>query len=130
MDSNTILFGFFYQFSSNRYIMNLRGRDYNIEKEFLADKWYKVYLLLFLLSKNVKMIFITYLIQTLKIKIDIIQSKRDNSCYAEVRWQNELVVEANYSCPIYDNDLNLYIAAYYYGRVIDGQVRNFSYVKK
>ena len=63
-------------------------------------------------------------------KIDISQSKKENnSCYAQVWWQNELVGESIYDCPELSN-VGLYVAGPYGGAVVDGQVRNFSLTKK
>ena len=63
------------------------------------------------------------------IKIDIKQNKGEGSqCDGKTWWQNELVAESSYTCRTYEN-VNLYIAGIY-GLFLDGQVKNFSYVKK
>ena len=53
----------------------------------------------------------------------------DNKCYAKAFWQNEFVMGKNYDCPTFESGIGLYIAgdAYY---VLNGQIRNFSYIKK
>ena len=64
-------------------------------------------------------------------QIDFKQRKgEDNLCYAQVWWQNQLVVEVNFKCLTYESGVGLYISGNYFGLVIDGQVQNFSYVQK
>lgn len=64
-------------------------------------------------------------------KIDITQTKGENNlCVYKGWWQNELVVEGSYSCKKHESGINLYVAGRYDGKVVDGQVRNFSYTKK
>ena len=62
-------------------------------------------------------------------QIDIIRSKGNNQCYVKGWWQNELVFYQNISCKSNDSNMELYLA-WNYPRVLDGQVRNFSYIKK
>ena len=52
-----------------------------------------------------------------------------NSCGGRVWLQDELIHEANYTCQTYDSAIGLYIAGIY-DHILDGQVRNFSYVTK
>ena len=62
-------------------------------------------------------------------KLEIIQKKGNgNQCNAKALWQDELVAEKSYDCPNYDSDIGLYIAGEY--GTVNGQVRNFSYIKK
>ena len=62
-------------------------------------------------------------------QIDITQSKGvNNKCNAKGFWQNELVAEQNFDCPNNISGLGLYIAGGY--TPFNGQVRNFSYIKK
>lgn len=65
-----------------------------------------------------------------RFKIDITHSKGENgSCLAKGWWQNKFVGEREYDCPAFGSGVNLYVAAIY-TRLIDGEVRNFSYIKK
>ena len=62
-------------------------------------------------------------------QFDIIQRKVDgNKCNIKALWQNELVVEKSYVCPTYKSGIGLYMVEDY--NPLNGQVRNFSYIKK
>ena len=63
-------------------------------------------------------------------KIDIVQTKAGgSSCHAEAFWQNQRVVNTNYNCLTGQTMFGLYVAGTGY-QIVNGQVRNFSYVKK
>ena len=64
--------------------------------------------------------------------MSITQIKAENGdCNFKGWWQNELVVDTSLTCRNFDSGLNLYIAGDYLdGRVIDGEVRNYYYVRK
>lgn len=53
----------------------------------------------------------------------------NNKCNAKIFWQYELVGEMSYNCPTYNSDVGLYIAGGDYTRFLNGQVRNFFYIK-
>ena len=60
--------------------------------------------------------------------MNITQTKAENgNCNFKGWWQNELVVDASLTCRNFESGLNLYIAGQYPN--IDGEVRNFSYVR-
>ena len=61
-------------------------------------------------------------------KIDIKQTKEENNlCSIKGWWQHELVAEHSYSCSsTFESNFTLYVA----GKVLDGQVKNFSYTEK
>ena len=61
--------------------------------------------------------------------MDLTQNKEGNNCNFKAWWENELVIDYNYSCQTHDSGLNLYIAGDY-DNVLDGQVKNFVYTKK
>ena len=66
----------------------------------------------------------------IKFKIEISQRELgNNQCNMKGWWQNELVADETFTCKNYDSDLGLYIAGAY-DRVLNGEVRNFSYTEK
>ena len=59
----------------------------------------------------------------------VTQTKAENGdCNFKGWWQNELVVNQSLTCRNFDSGLNLFIAGQY-SRVVDGEVRNYSYVR-
>jgi len=54
----------------------------------------------------------------------------NNQCYISGWWEGELVASTMDDCPTYESNIGLFIAGKCDGWIIDGQVRNFSYVKK
>jgi len=63
--------------------------------------------------------------------MNITQTKAENgNCNFKGWWQNELVVDTSLTCRNFDSGLNLYIAGQWDSKVIDGEVRNYSYVRK
>ena len=61
--------------------------------------------------------------------MSITQVKAENGdCNFKVWLQNELVVDTSSTCRNFESGLNLYIAGQY--RVLDGEVRNYFYVRK
>ena len=54
---------------------------------------------------------------------------QNNTCRVTAWLQNEVVVNAALTGRNYDSGIGLYVAGDY-GQVIDGQVRNFSFVNK
>ena len=59
----------------------------------------------------------------------IIQTKDSQSSDCDVKawWQNELVVETNYTCGTYDSGLALYTAGDW--QPLHGEIRKISYIK-
>ena len=53
---------------------------------------------------------------------------KSGSCDCRIQFNDELVHEANYTCRTYDSPVGIYIAGIY-DHILDGQVRNLSYVK-
>ena len=124
------MLGFYCGYSNWNYAINIADNpQIDFDKELIAEKWYKVVFVVFCLKFpcSMKSIFLKY---SNIFKIDIKQSKgSNNQCYATIWWQNELIFHGNYSCPSLNSDMGLYVAASY-KNVLNGQVRNFSYVKK
>ena len=82
--------------------MSVGNADSYFTEECLADKWYKV---------------------------NLTQTKEENnSCTSKAWWQGELVLNKNVDCQTNDNNMKLYISGNDVN--VDGQVKNFSYVKK
>ena len=73
-------------------------------------------------------IYIHIFIHVFIFKIDIKQTKEENNlCSIKGWWQHELVAEHSYSCSsTFESNFTLYVA----GKVLDGQVKNFSYTEK
>ena len=53
----------------------------------------------------------------------------NNTCLVKAWLQNEIVVNAFFNCRNYDSGIGLYVAGDN-AQVLDGQVRNFSFVQK
>ena len=62
------------------------------------------------------------------MKITQIQED-DHTFRVQAWWQNEHIINTYLSSRNYDSELGLYVAGDH-PKVINGQVRNFSYVKK
>ena len=64
-------------------------------------------------------------------KINLKQRKNvlNKLCFAEVRWENEPVRQGYFNCLSYESTIGLYVAGIY-PSYINGQVRNFIYMKK
>jgi len=119
-----MLFGFYYG-ESEKFSLTLYNRDHAFKKEFIAEKWYTVGVLTFInykssISSDFKKLF--------QMKITQIKEEEDK-CNVKGWWQNELVVNASFVRRNYDAGIGLY-ACGRYSRVTNGQVRNFSFIKK
>ena len=57
-----------------------------------------------------------------------VRNTYSNKCNTKGWLQGSLVVDETYTCRNYSNDIGLYIAGDY--TPLNGQVRNFSYIKQ
>lgn len=115
-DGSRRLFSFWIE---QRYYVSVGNADSYFQEECLADKWYKVSSV-----ENDS----DFLINCF-LKIVMTHTKEENNtCSSKAWWQDKLVLDKNVNCQTNNYDMKLYISGA--NENVDGQVRNFSYVKK
>ena len=110
---------------SGQYALNFYGRDYKFTNKMIAEKWYTVRLLVFVCGS---ILIFPYLKIGFKIKITQIKEAH-NLCLVQAWLQNEQIVDDMLPRLNYDSNIGLWVGGDH-TYLMDGQVRNFSFVKK